>query len=332
VRLSVIVPCYNEEQNIGRCIEETLSVFADHDLDAELIVVDDGSRDRSLEIILDWARRSERVRVVPLRRNFGQTAAMVAGIDKARGEVLVPMDADLQNDPADIPALLSKLDEGYDVVSGWRRQRRDRALTRRLPSVLANRLISAISGVRLHDYGCTLKAYRATIMQEVRLYGEMHRFIPVHASWAGARVTEMVVNHRPRTAGTSKYGLMRTPKVVIDLITLRFLASYSTRPAHFFGWVGFLFCAAGVFSGSVALLQKFFAGVWAHKNPLVLLGVFLFTVGVQMVLMGLLADLLMRTYHESQGKPIYLVREVSGVNSDGDVEPPPPDEGPGARP
>ncbi len=310
MRLSVVIPCYNEEQNIGACIEETLGVLDREELDGEVLVVDDGSRDGSFAIMKDWAERDGRVSALRLRRNFGQTAAMVAGMDRAQGDVIVPLDADLQNDPADIPRLLAKLDEGFDVVSGWRRHRKDRALSRRLPSALANRLISFISGVRLHDYGCTLKAYRREVMQEVRLYGEMHRFIPIHASWAGGRVTELEVNHRPRVAGTSKYGILRTPKVLIDLMTLKFLGDYSTRPAHFFGVFGFLFCLAGVLSGAFALVQKFAYGVWAHKNPMVLLAVFLFSVGMQMVLIGLLAELIMRTYHESQGKQIYLMGEV----------------------
>lgn len=310
LQLSVVIPCFNEEESIGRAIAEVLDVLDREGISGEVIAVDDGSTDRSFAVMADWAERSGRVQVVRLRRNFGQTAAMVAGIDRARGEVVVPMDADLQNDPQDIPRLLARLAEGWDVVSGWRRQRRDRALSRRLPSWLANRLISRISGVRLHDFGCTLKAYRRSLVQEVRLYGEMHRFIPIHVAWAGGRVTELEVNHRPRRSGRSKYGLLRTPKVIVDLITLKFLSDYSTRPAHLFGLLGLTFCLGGIVSGSVALLQKFLYGIWAHKNPLVLLGVFLFTVGIQLVLIGLLAELMMRTYHEAQDKPIYLVRET----------------------
>ncbi len=311
--LSVVIPCYNEEESIGRCIEETLGVLDREGLAGEILVVDDGSTDRSFDIVATWAERDPRVKALRLRRNFGQTAAMAAGIDRASGRVVVPMDADLQNDPASIPALLAKLEEGYDVVSGWRKARRDAALTRRLPSMAANWLISRISGVRLHDFGCTLKAYRRSVLEDVHLYGELHRFIPILASWTGARVTEIEVNHRPRVAGRSKYGLARTPKVLVDLITLKFLGDYSTRPAHFFGLVGLVFCLAGLLSAGVALWQKLFQGVWAHKNPLVLLAVFLFTVGVQMILIGLLAELIIRTYHESQGKPIYLVKETRNL-------------------
>ncbi|MDY0061738.1 MAG: glycosyltransferase family 2 protein [Myxococcota bacterium] len=310
MRVSVVIPCYNEEENLGPCIAETLQVLDEAGLEGELLVIDDGSTDGSGRVMGEWAARSPRVRVIRLRRNFGQTAAMVAGIDHAQGEVILALDADRQNDPRDIPRLLALLDEGWDVVSGWRRHRQDRAVSRLFPSRVANWLIARISGVRLHDFGCTLKAYRRELIQEVRLYGEMHRFIPIHVAWGGGRVTELEVNHRPRLAGRSKYGIWRTPKVLVDLLTLKFLGDYSTRPAHFFGAIGLLFCTLGFFSGAFALFQKFAWGVWAHKNPLVLLAVFLFSVGVQIGLIGLLADLLMRTYHESVGKPIYRVRET----------------------
>ncbi|HKP46101.1 MAG TPA: glycosyltransferase family 2 protein, partial [Pyrinomonadaceae bacterium] len=238
--LSIFLPVYNEEPNLPPLhakLDEALRVLG---RTAEIIYVDDGSTDGSLSVLRDLSRLDRRVRVVALKRNYGQTAAMSAGIDAARGEVLIPMDADLQNDPADIVRLLDKLDEGYDVVSGWRKNRQDKAITRKFPSMLANRLISWIGGVPLHDYGCSLKAYRRESLEDVRLYGEMHRFIPIYAAWAGARVTEIPVTHHARTMGKSKYGLSRTIKVVFDLITIKFMASYQTKPLYLFGWAGLL--------------------------------------------------------------------------------------------
>jgi len=245
-----------------------------------------------------------------LRRNYGQTAAMAAGFDRARGAYIVPMDADLQNDPDDIPMLLAKLEEGFDVVSGWRKERKDRALTRRLPSRIANWVIGKVGGLPLHDYGCTLKAYRREFLAPVRLYGEMHRFIPIYAKWAGARVTEVVVRHHARSEGRSKYGLGRTLKVLLDLMTVKFLGDYSTKPLYLFGRWGFLLCFLGVICGAITLVQKFLSPMnYAHRNPLLLLAVFLFVIGIQLVGMGLLAELQVRTYHESQSKPTYLVAE-----------------------
>jgi dolichol-phosphate mannosyltransferase len=255
------------------------------------------------------------VRVVALRRNYGQTAAMAAGIDAASGEVLIPMDADMQNDPADIARLLEKLDEGYDVVSGWRKNRQDRLLTRKIPSMLANRLISWIGGVPLHDYGCSLKAYRRESIEDVRLYGEMHRFIPIYASWAGARVTEIPVEHHARTMGKSKYGLSRTLKVVFDLMTIKFMASYQTKPLYIFGTAGLLTFVVSFLSGLFALLMKFVS--WPKhadlvQTPLPVMAMVLLVLGIQFFLMGLLAEMLVRTYHESQAKSIYAVREKIG--------------------
>jgi len=277
--------------------------------------VDDGSSDGSLNILREIAEMDPRVRVVALRRNYGQTAAMAAGIDAARGKVLIPMDADLQNDPADITRLLDKLDEGFDVVSGWRKNRKDKMVTRKIPSMMANRLISWIGGVPLHDYGCSLKAYRRESLQDVKLYGEMHRFIPIYASWAGARVTEIPVEHHPRTMGKSKYGLSRTVKVVFDLITIKFMASYQTKPLYLFGWAGLLTFAISFLSALLACLMKWAS--WPHhadfvQTPLPIMSMVTLVLGVQLFLMGLLAEMLVRTYHESQAKPIYAVRQKIG--------------------
>jgi glycosyltransferase involved in cell wall biosynthesis len=240
---------------------------------------------------------------------------MAAGIDLSRGEVIVPLDADLQNDPRDIPRLLEKINEGYDVVSGWRKDRHDTFITRKLPSMLANRLISSVTGVALHDYGCSLKAYRAEIIKDVRLYGEMHRFIPAFSALEGASVTEIAVTHHPRVAGKSKYGLSRTIKVFLDLMVVKFLGDYAKRPIHIFGSLGLLMCGGGILSGLVTLYQKFESNTYVHRNPLILLAVFLFMLGVQLVMMGLLAELGIRTYHESQGKKIYTVARTINIDS-----------------
>ena len=277
--------------------------------------MDDGSTDGSLKILREIAQIDPRVRVVALRRNYGQTAAMAAGIDAAKGKVLIPMDADLQNDPADIARLLHKLDEGYDVVSGWRKNRKDKMVTRKIPSMLANRLISWIGGVPLHDYGCSLKAYRRESLEDVRLYGEMHRFIPIYAAWAGARVTEIPVEHHARTMGKSKYGLSRTLKVVFDLMTIKFMASYHTKPIYVFGSFGMLAFATSLLSGLFAVYLKLTDEADFVQTPLPVLSVVMFAVGVQFLLMGLLAEMLVRTYHESQAKAIYAVRERLGFNN-----------------
>jgi glycosyltransferase involved in cell wall biosynthesis len=308
--ISVFLPVYNEEPNLRPLHAKMDEALRKLGRTAEIIYVDDGSTDGSLEVLRGLAHADARVKVVALRRNYGQTAAMAAGIDAARGRVLIPMDADLQNDPADIIRLLNKLDEGYDVVSGWRKNRKDKMITRKLPSMLANRLISWIGGVPLHDYGCSLKAYRRESLEDVRLYGEMHRFIPIYASWAGARVTEIPVEHHPRTMGKSKYGLSRTLKVVFDLMTIKFMASYQTKPIYVFGTVGMLCFAVSVLAGLYALFLKLFHKADFVQTPLPILAIVLFAVGVQFLLMGLLAEMLVRTYHESQAKRIYAVRET----------------------
>ncbi len=312
--ISVFLPVFNEEPNLRPLHAKLDEALAALDATAEIIYVDDGSTDKSLKALRELARLDRRVRVVALRRNYGQTAAMSAGIDAARGNILIPMDADLQNDPADIKRLIEKLNEGYDVVSGWRKARKDKMLTRKLPSMLANRLISWIGGVPLHDYGCSLKAYRRDVLQDVRLYGEMHRFIPIYASWAGARVAEIPVEHHPRTMGQSKYGLSRTLKVVFDLMTIKFMASYQTKPIYVFGTFGMIAFAVSLLAGLWAIIRKL-EGESFIKNPLPILSIVMFAVGVQFLLMGLLAEMLVRTYHESQSKPIYAVREKIGFDA-----------------
>jgi dolichol-phosphate mannosyltransferase len=312
--ISIFLPVYNEEPNLRPLHAKLDDALKKLGRSAEIVYVDDGSADGSLKILREIADMDPRVRVVALRRNYGQTAAMAAGIDAARGEVLIPMDADLQNDPADIERLLTKLDEGYDVVSGWRKNRKDKMITRKIPSMIANRLISWIGGVPLHDYGCSLKAYRRESLQDVRLYGEMHRFIPIYASWAGARVTEIPVEHHARTMGKSKYGLSRTLKVVFDLMTIKFMASYQTKPIYVFGAFGMLAFAISLVAGLYAVYLKIFHKADFVQTPLPILTIVIFAVGVQFVLMGLLAEMLVRTYHESQAKAIYAVRERLGFN------------------
>ncbi len=316
--LSLFLPVYNEEENLRplhRKISESLNGLGKT---AEVIYVDDGSTDGSLSVLRSIAEAHDNVRVISLRRNYGQTAAMSAGIDASKGDILIPMDADLQNDPEDIRRLLLKLDEGFDVVSGWRKTRRDKFVTRRIPSWIANKIISKIGGVALHDYGCSLKAYRREVLEEVRLYGEMHRFIPIFASWSGARVTEIPVNHHARKKGVSKYGLSRTIKVVFDLITIKFLATHQTKPLYVFGSFGTLAFVVSLIAGIWAFVLKFAYGVSFILTPLPLITIVLLAISIQFFLMGLLAELLVRTYHESQDKPIYAVREKIGFPVDVD--------------
>jgi glycosyltransferase involved in cell wall biosynthesis len=311
--ISVVVPVLNEEESLPLLHDSLTKVLAESGLSYEIIVVDDGSTDRSLQILRELQVRDGNLRVVCFRRNYGQTAAFAAGFDRAQGDIVVTIDADLQNDPADIPALVVKLQEGYDVVSGWRVDRQDRFLDRRLPSMLANRFIGWVTGVRIHDYGCSLKAYRRDVLADVRLYGELHRFIPALAHAAGARVAELPVSHHPRRFGEAKYGLSRTLKVILDLLVVRFLMSYSTRPIHIFGWLGVVSALVGtvilLYLGAVRLFLQQDIG----NRPITLLGILLVVVGVQLVTSGLLAELVTRTYYESQGKSIYTVREELGT-------------------
>lgn len=309
VDLSVVVPIYNEEENVAPLHERVSAALAASGLEYELILVDDGSSDGTFPLLRELAARDRRVKVIRFRRNFGQTAAMAAGFAAAGGRVIVPMDGDLQNDPADIPMLCAKIDEGYDVVSGWRKNRQDTFINRRLPSIIANSLISRMTGVHLHDYGCTLKAYRREVLDGVNLYGEMHRFVPALASQVGARVAELPVRHHPRLHGTSKYGISRTTRVVLDLMTVKFLLSYSTKPIQLFGKWGIYTVLAGVIAGGLTLYMKLFEGVSMNRNPLLILTAFLLFAGVQFIALGLLGEVNARTYYEAQGKPIYAVRE-----------------------
>ncbi len=308
IELSVVVPVFNEQETLGGLYEEIGRAVGKYSY--EILFIDDGSTDKSFDILTEIQANDSRVRVVRLRKNFGQTAALSAGFKYSRGRIIVPLDADGQNDPADIERLINKLNEGYDIVSGWRRKRHDNVITRKLPSRVANWLIAWITGVKLHDFGCTLKAYRAESLKDIRLYGEMHRFIPALASWSGESVTEMVVNHRPRTGGVTKYGLNRTFKVILDLITIKFLASFSTKPIYIFGGLGVLSGLGAVLSGLMVLYQKIHSNFSMNRNPLLLLTMMLFTASIQFILMGLLAELLVRTYHESQGREIYVVEKV----------------------
>lgn len=313
MNLSLIIPVYNEEDNLPLLMDAICSALEPLQNDWEVIFVDDGSQDKSLDVLKSLVERDpQHVHVVVFRRNFGQTAAISAGIDHSQGEIIVLMDADLQNDPADIPILLAKLDEGYDLVSGWRKERKDNTLTRTIPSNLANGLISWVTGVHLHDYGCTLKAYRREALEGFRLYGDMHRFIPVFAHSVGAKITELPVRHHPRKYGQAKYGLSRTTKVILDLFTVKFLLDYSHKPIRLFGGTGM-----GLITGSGLLLLYLFIrrtleGTPVLGSPLFQLGVMFFILGFQSILMGLIAELLARTYHESQSKPTYTVRMILG--------------------
>ena len=281
----------------------------------EVILVDDGSRDKSLSILQEYAAKDkDHVRVISFRRNFGQTAAIAAGLDYSQGDIIILLDADMQNDPADIPMLLAKLDEGYDLVSGWRKQRKDNAITRNLPSMMANKLISMVTDMELHDYGCTLKAYRRPVLEGFRLYGEMHRFIPVFASSVGARITEVVVNHHPRRFGKTKYGLERTVKVVLDLFTVKFLVSFSSKPIYLFGGTGLGLMVISALTMLYLFIRRIFFLVGVTGSPLFQTSTMLFILGFQSMLMGLIAELLVRTYHESQRKTTYTVRTKININ------------------
>jgi glycosyltransferase involved in cell wall biosynthesis len=328
-QLSILVPVYNEAGNVVELHRELDSVLRGFDRGYELIFVDDGSTDGTARL-LEQIQGSdpEHVRVAFLRRNCGQTAALSAALDLSRGSILIPMDGDRQNDPADIPRLLARLDEGFDVVSGWRKDRQDTLITRKVPSWLANRLIARISGVALHDFGCTMKAYRRRVLEGVRLYGEMHRFIPIFATWQGARVAELEVHHRARTAGKTKYGLGRTFNVVLDLLLIQFYQRYSQRPIHLFGRIGLISMLLSLLSFLLMLYFKYLHGLLGFRpksfveTPLPLLAVMFFLGGVQSILMGVLAEMVMRTYYESQSKTTYLLGEVrQGPASRQDGEP-----------
>jgi glycosyltransferase involved in cell wall biosynthesis len=311
--LSLVIPVYNERENLPILFDAVHRAIDPLNLDWELIFVDDGSTDNSLSVLKELVEKDpSHLKVVVFRRNFGQTAAIAAGIDNTTGEVVVLLDADMQNDPADIPMLLDKLNDGYDVVSGWRKERKDNAVTRNLPSHMANRLISWVTGVKLHDYGCTLKAYRREVLGGFRLYGEMHRFIPVYAHSVGARITEVVVQHHPRKFGKAKYGLERTLKVLLDLFTVKFLLSYAAKPIYLFGGTGIGLMLVSALTLLVIAIRRVFYDISVLGSPFFQIGVMFFVLGFQSILMGLIAELLVRTYHEAQGKKTYTIREVIG--------------------
>lgn len=307
MKVSIIIPVYNEEQSVPDLYRELQVILDREPWEGEIVMVDDGSTDQSAGVIARLAERDPRIRLVRFARNFGQTAAILAGIDHATGEVLIPMDADLQNDPEDIPRLLSKVGEGYDVVSGWRKDRQDRFWSRRVPSILANKLISWWTGVTLHDYGCTLKAYRATVLKGEQLYGEMHRFIPIYAVWRGGRITELVVNHRARQFGSSKYGIGRTFKVLLDLLTVKFLSGYSTKPAYLFGGMGIALLGLGGALAAASVLEWLIWNTWPHKMTVMMLATFCATNGVLLLCMGLLAELVVRIYHGQGHRKTYVL-------------------------
>ncbi len=310
VNFSIVVPIYNEEDNIDNLYRSITSALDGYDSGYEMIMVDDGSADGSFAALSRLAETDSRLKVIRFRRNFGQTAAMAAGFDAASGDIIIPMDGDLQNDPSDIPLMIQRLNEGFDVVSGWRSNRQDTFVTRKIPSLLANALISRMTGVHLHDYGCTLKAYRREVLDGINLYGEMHRFVPALASQVGAKVTEMSVKHHPRIAGVSKYGISRTLRVILDLITVKFLLTYSTKPIQLFGKWGVYTLLAGFATGSATVYMKLFdEHLSMNRNPLLIITAFLLFMGVQFIVLGLLGELNARTYYEAQGKPIYVVRD-----------------------
>ena len=312
--VSVIIPVYNEADSLPILHQSLRNALDNYSKPWEVVYVDDGSKDESVNILAELARDDPaHTCVVELRRNFGQTAAIEAGIDHAMGDIIVLMDADLQNDPVDIPMMLDYIDQGYDVVSGWRKKRQDTFITRTLPSRIANGLISWVTGVHLHDYGCTLKAYRREVITGFRLYGEMHRFIPAYAGWVGAKIIEVPVNHHPRKYGTTKYGLERTFKVILDLFTVKFLSSYANKPIYLFGGAGFVFFIISFLILAYLVIRRLAFDEHLIRSPLLLMTVMLFILGFQSILMGLIAELLVRTYHESQSKPTYTVRRVLNV-------------------
>jgi len=310
VDVSVVIPLYNEEGNIAELYRELKDVLNREKISHEILLINDGSSDRTTQLISELHAQDPCVTVINFRRNFGQTAAMSAGFDYARGDVIVTMDGDLQNDPADIPVLLAKIAEGNDVVTGWRFARKDPFLNRKLPSMIANKIISFITGVHLHDYGCTLKAFKKEITQHIKLYGEMHRFIPAIASGMGACIAEVKVNHRARKYGASKYGISRTVRVILDLVTVKFLLSYSNRPLHVFGLIGMISSSLGFFLLLLLGIQRQFYGIPMGDRPMLMMAVLMIFIGVQFVTIGLISEIQVRTYHESQNKPIYYVKNI----------------------
>ncbi len=314
--ISVVIPAYNEEENIPILYEKLKKVLESTGEDYEIIMIDDGSEDRTLEILERIAEKDSKVKVIRFRRNYGQTAAMYAGFEHAKGDIIITMDADLQNDPEDIPRLLDKMREGYDIVSGWRKDRKDPFLSRKLPSRIANWIISKVTGVELHDYGCTLKAYRAEIAKRYRLYGDMHRFLPALAKRFGAKITEIPVKHHPRLYGKSKYGIGRTVRVILDIFLVKFLNEYITKPLYVFGGAGFFLFLIGFLIELYLSLLKLFTGADIGRRPLLILGVLLILAGIQLISTGVIAELIVRTYYESRGEKPYVIEKKINIDED----------------
>jgi len=308
--LSIVIPVYNEKESVGRLYSGLNKTLSKLKIKYEVILIDDGSIDGTYEELKKINKKNSSYKIIRFRRNFGQTSAMSAGFHYSSGKVIITLDADLQNDPKDIPAILEKLDEGYDIVSGWRRERKDKAVSRRFPSVVANKIISRLSGVYLHDYGCTLKAYRKEVIENIELYGEMHRYIPAVASRMGVSVAEIPVNHHSRKYGKSKYGISRTIRVILDIITIKFLLSYSQRPIQIFGLLGLLSGTAGFIITAYLIIMRIFFNQSLADRPLFILSIFMIFIGIQLITMGLLAEINMRIYHEAQDKPTYVIRDI----------------------
>lgn len=320
MKLSVIIPVFNEVENVPLLYESLISVLKKLDRTYEIIFIDDGSVDGTQSVLTQLAELNPQLKVIFFRRNYGQTAALSAGFNCASGEIILAMDGDLQNDPHDIYRLVNEIDRGFDVVSGWRKNRQDAFWTRKIPSFFANKIISWIGGVPLKDYGCTLKAYRASFVKNIKLFGEMHRFIPLYAYSMGARIAEIPVNHHPRRQGKSKYNTNRTFKVLLDLVTVKFLGTFSTKPIYMFGGLGMLCVFLGILASVITLIQKFVYGIWVHRNPMISISIFFLLVGFQFVMMGLLAEIMIRIYYDSQDRPTYWIRETLNFKSESCVE------------
>lgn len=316
--LSLVIPVYNEEKNLPLLYQEITTSLKRLSKSYEIIFIDDGSIDTSYAVLSAVQKQDARVKIIKLRKNFGQTPALSAGFDRARGEIVITLDADLQNDPNDFPLFINKIEEGHDIVSGWRRKRKDRFLSRRLPSVIANWLISFITGVKLHDYGCTLKAFRKEVIKNIKLYGELHRFIPAIASQLGVSITEVEVNHRPRRFGKSNYSFFRFPRVILDLLTVKFLLSYSTRPLQIFGFIGSLSGLAGGVIGLILSYQRLILKQSIGGRPLLLLAILLIVIGIQFITLGLLAEIMVRAYHESSDRRTYFIQTILDSDSESD--------------
>lgn len=310
IDLSIIIPVYNERESIRHLYKKLNEVLSKLNKNYEVILIDDGSIDGTSNELLKIHKENNLYKIIKFRRNFGQTAAISAGFNYSKGDVIITLDADLQNDPKDIPKILYKMDEGYDIVSGWRKNRKDKAFTRKIPSIIANKIISALTGIHLHDYGCTLKGYRKEVVKNIELYGEMHRYIPAIASWLGVKVTEIPVQHHSRKFGKSKYGLSRTIRVILDIITIKFFLSYSQRPIQIFGLIGLLSSTVGFIVTTYLIIMRVFFNQGLADRPLFLLSIFMIFVGIQLITIGLLAELIMRIYYETQNKPIYVIKEI----------------------